>query len=199
MKTELMEVAQRIRGLREMMNITREELADYVGIDYKTYREYENGDQDFGFTFLYKCAERFGVDIVELLTGDCPKLSAYTVVKAGEGLDIKRRQSFVYEHLAYKFQHKMAEPFLVTAPYNPEEQDKEISLSRHDGQEFDYILSGKLKVQVGTHIEILNPGDCIYYNSAIGHGMIAIDGEDCKFLAVVMHYKMNESEVDKDA
>lgn len=199
MQTKITEIAKRIKGLREMLNIETETMAEHTGTDLATYIEYENGNRDFGFTFLYKCAEVFNIDIVELLTGDYPKLSVYSIIRSGKGLDMKRRKGFTYEHLAYKFQNKISEPFLVTAPYIAEEQDKEIVLSTHEGQELDYILSGKLKVQIENHTEILYPGDCIYYDSSKGHGMIAIDGEDCKFLAIVMKSKKNKSEGDSDA
>ena len=48
------------------------------------------------------------------------------------------------------------------------------------------MLSGSLKVQIGDHTEILNEGDSIYYNSSTPHGMIAVDGRDCLFVAVVL-------------
>ncbi len=199
MQTKIIEIAQRIKGLRELMNIEAQDMADFTGVDINTYYKYEDGKVDFGFTFLYKCAERFGIDIVELLTGDHPKLSVYSIIRAGKGLDMKRREGFLYEHLAYKFKNKIAEPFLVTAPYVASEQDKPIALSTHEGQEMDYILSGKLKVQIENHVEVLYPGDCIYYDSSKGHGMIAIDEQDCKFLAIVMKNKKNLSEGDYNA
>ena len=59
-------------------------------------------------------------------------------------------------------------------------------LSKHEGQEFDYIISGSLKVQMDKYTEVLKEGDAIYYNSGRAHGMIATGGEDCKFLAVVI-------------
>lgn len=186
MEPKLIEIAQRIHELREILEISVEDMAHYLGIDKDMYIRYEEGKEDFTFTFLYQCATRFGVDIVELVTGEEPKLSFYTIVKKGHGLPIKRRAGFSYQHLAHLFKDKTAEPFLVTAPYSESEQDKPIKLSYHKGQEFDYIISGKLKIAMENHIEILEAGDAIYYNSAHGHGMIATGGEDCVFLAVVM-------------
>lgn len=183
---QLQEIAQRITALREIMEIPAEEMAQAAGVSVEEYRECEAGNTDFSFTFLYNCARRFGVDIVELLTGEKPRLSFYSVVRAGSGLDIKRRAGFTYNHLAYRFTGKVAEPFLVTAPYDAEEQERPIHLSRHEGQEFDYILSGSLKVQMEEHTEILKAGDAIYYDSGHGHGMIATGGEPCTFLAVVL-------------
>ena len=74
----------------------------------------------------------------------------------------------------------------MRAPYLPEEQDQPIHLSFHEGQEFDYILKGSLKVAMEDKIEVLGEGDAIYYDSGHGHGMIATGGEECVFLAVVL-------------
>lgn len=186
METKIAEIAQRIRGLREVLNISIEEIAQKTNVTAEQFKAYESGECDFGFTFLYLCAKAFNVDIVELLTGEEPRLSFYTIVRKGTGLPINRRKSFSYKHLAYRLQNKLAEPFLVTAPYLEEAQSQPIELSRHSGQEFNYILEGTLKVQLDDHIEILHEGDSIFYNSGNGHGMIAIDGKDCTFIAVVI-------------
>ncbi|MCI9166567.1 MAG: AMP-binding protein [Oscillospiraceae bacterium] len=61
-----------------------------------------------------------------------------------------------------------------------------IHLTTHSGQEFDIVLSGQLKVQVGEHTEILEEGDSILYNSSTPHGMIAVGGRKCVFCAVVV-------------
>ncbi len=186
MQDQLKEIAQRIKALREIMEIPVAEMARETGLSAEEYLEYEAGDRDFSFTFLYNCAQLFGVDMIELLTGEAPRLSFYSIVRRDTGLKISRRKGFTYNHLAYRFSDKTAEPFLVTAPYSEEEQDQPIHLSRHDGQEFDYILKGQLKVQMEDHVEYLGEGDSIYYDSGHGHGMIATGGEDCVFLAIVM-------------
>lgn len=194
MEARIMEIAQRIRELREILELSTEEMAQRTGVSTEEYILCENGESDFSFTFLYQCAKIFGVDLMELVTGDNPKLSFYSIVRQGDGLPIKRRAGFSYNHLAYLFKDKICEPFLVTAPYKKEEEDKEIHLSYHRGQEFDYILSGRLKVRLEDHIHILDAGDAIYYDSGHGHGMIATGGKDCRFLAVVLK---EEDEEDK--
>ena len=190
----IMEIAQRIRTLREIMEIPIAEMAQQTGLSADEYVAYEQGQGDFTFTFLYNCAQAFGVDIIELITGDAPKLSSYSIVRKGEGLDIKRRKGFTYNHLAYRFSGKISEPVLVTAPFFEEEQSKPIHLSEHDGQEFDYIISGTLKMQIDEHVEYLHAGDAIYYDSGHKHGMIAAGGEPCVFLAVVMKDESSKGE-----
>lgn len=186
MEEKILEIAQRIKELREILEISIEEMAACVGVSKDEYVDYENAQNDFSFTFLHKCANRFGVDIVELLTGENPRLSFFTVTKNGHGTSINRRKGFVYEHKAANLKGKLAEPFVVTAPFSEEEQNAEIALSTHDGQEFDIVLEGALKVRMENHILTLEKGDAIMYDSSHGHGMIATGGADCKFLAVVI-------------
>lgn len=186
METKILEIAERIRGLREILDISEEEMAEVTGVSVEEYRAGERGENDFSFTFMLKCAQRFGIDIVELMTGENPHLSFYSVTRKGKGLPIQRRRGLGYRHLAPFIKNKLAEPFFVTAPYSEEEQNKPIVYSTHSGQEFDYILEGSLKCDLDGHIEVLNEGDSIFYDSGHRHGMIATGGAECKFLAVVL-------------
>lgn len=180
------EIAERLKGLREMMEISTAEMARAAGVDEKTYLEYEEGGKDFSVTFLYNCAGRFGVDVTALLTGHTPTLSSYSIVRAGQGVLTERGHSFSYQHLAQNFRGRTAEPFYVTAPYVKGSEDKPIPLSSHKGQEMDYILSGQLMVNINGNVDVLNEGDTVYYDSGQPHGMIAVGGKQCVFLAVVL-------------
>lgn len=186
MDPNIKEVAGRIRALREDMDFTMQEMAEATGRSVAEYAAQESGDQDLSFTFLSKCAAKLGVDVIDLLTGETPHLTGYSLTRAADGLSIKRRAGFEYLHKAPHFKGKLAEPFLVTSPYLEEEQDKPIHLSYHKGQEIDYILSGRMRFAYEDHVEELEAGDLLMYDSGRGHGMIAIGGEPCKFLAIVM-------------
>ena len=186
MEPNIKEVAGRIRALREDLDITMQEMADATGRSVAEYAAQESGEQDLSFTFLYKCAQRLGVDVIELLTGEDPHLSGYSLTRAADGLSIKRRAGFEYLHKAPHFKNKLAEPFLVTAPYLEEEQDRPIHLSHHKGQELDFVISGRMRFAYEDHVEELEAGDLLMYDSGRGHGMIATGGEPCVFLAVVM-------------
>ncbi|MCQ2602771.1 MAG: XRE family transcriptional regulator [Clostridia bacterium] len=180
------EIAERLKGLREMLEISTAEMAQVAGVDEQTYCDYEAGKSDFSVTFLYNCAEKFGVDVTALITGHTPKLSSFSIVRAGQGVLTERRHMFTYQHLAQNFRDRTAEPFLVTAPYDKKAEEKPIPLSAHKGQEMDYILSGELKINIAGREEILYAGDTAYYDSGQPHGMIAVGGKDCEFLAIVL-------------
>lgn len=186
MEPNYKEVAGRIRALREDMGLTMQEMAEATGRTLAEYDAQESGREDLSFTFLYKSAAKLGVDPIELLTGESPHLTGYTLTRADEGLAIKRRAGLEYLHKAPHYKNKLAEPFYVTAEYREDLQDQPIHLSYHAGQELDYILEGSMRFRYEEHTEELGPGDMLLYDSGRGHGMIAIDGEPCKFLAVVL-------------
>jgi len=200
LKSKLHEVSQRIRTMREIMNLTEEEMADKTGVSLEDYKAYESGEKDFSFTFIYKCANRFGIDSTDLIKGESPTLSSYTVTRKGEGLPITRRQGFTYLNKAPLFKNKTAEPFYVKIPYSEAEENAPIKLSTHVGQELDIVISGKMKMQVGSHVEVLEAGDTIYYNSGTPHGMVAADGEDCEIYAIVLReFVEDAATINKDS
>ena len=188
------EVCGRIQALREDLDITMQEMAEATGRSVAEYAAQESGELDPSFTFLHRCAQRFGVDVIELLTGEAPHLTGYSLTRKDDGLDIRRRQSFTYLHKPPFFKNRIAEPFLVEAPQQREEEiGKPLHLSRHAGQEIDYILEGRLRFQYEDREEILEEGDLIMYDSGRGHGMCALDGKPCMILAFVM--KPQESSI----
>lgn len=186
MDERILEIAARIRGLRDDLRIAPEEMATILEMSVSEYLAHESGQRDFSFTFLYNVAQRFGVDITELLTGAGPKLHVYTHVKKGSGLVMQRREGFSYRNLAHLFVNRTAEPFVVEAPWDEALDAAPIALRSHAGQEFDYVLKGSLRMRIDNHEFIVNEGDSVYYDASKGHGMVATNGEPCTFLAIVM-------------
>ena len=186
MENDVKQIGLRIREMRTVMGKTPEEMAAVNSQTVEEYLAYENGETDFSVTFVHRCAKFLGVGLTDLLSGETATLSSYTICRSGEGIPLERRVGFAYEHLAPRFKGRMTDPFLVTAKYNPAEQNAPIALSKHEGEEFDYILEGSLKVSIAGRTDVLHAGDAIYYNSREEHGMIAVGGTDCKFIAMVI-------------
>ncbi|MBQ7255918.1 MAG: AMP-binding protein [Oscillospiraceae bacterium] len=183
---KMQEIALRIREMREITGLTQAEMAEKVEVTPEAYIRYENGQDDFPFTFIHKCAKVFDIGITDLLEGESAHLSSYTVTRKGHGLQTAKEEGIEISDLAPMFRKKIAEPYHVKYEYDEKLQNQPIHLIKHSGQEFDLVLQGRLKVQVGENIEYLSEGDSIYYNSSTPHGMIAVDGRDCLFLAVVL-------------
>ncbi|MBQ2714312.1 MAG: AMP-binding protein [Clostridia bacterium] len=184
---KIREIAQRIRTLREIEGISTDTFAKRVGMTREEYSEYENGKRDLNFAFLYRCAAALNVDVTEIIEGSSPKLAGYTVTRRGEGQEIQKAHGMTYFNLASAFKKRIAEPLYVVVDYDKEAESRDIELTTHEGQECDIVISGALKVQVGNHVEVLHEGDSIYYDSSKPHGMIAVEGEDCTFYAIVLN------------
>ena len=184
--TQLQEVAYRIREMRTICGFAEEEMARRTDTTLAEYRFYEGGQADLPFTFIHKCALAFGIGITDLLEGSSANLSSYTVTRRGEGQQTAKEPGIEISNLAPLFRNKLAEPYYCTYEYDEAQQRMPIHLTTHAGQEFDIILSGQLKVQVGEHTEVLGEGDSILYNSSTPHGMIAVGGRPCVFCAVVI-------------
>ncbi len=185
MTEQLKEIALRLKTLRQIMDMSEGELAEVCGVDVPTYQAYERGEKDFSFSFIYNAATHLGVDVVDLMSGDSPKLNNMCVVRKGKGFKINRRSAYDYQHLAYTFRGKKVEPFVVTVEPKPEEQETP-TLHAHDGQELNFVIEGSMEFFFGSTQTVLNAGDSVYFNSGIPHAMRALNGERVQFLAVVM-------------
>ncbi len=186
---KIMEMAKRIADLREIVGLTSAEMAEKTGVSEQEYLACEAGERDLNFAFLYRCALALKVDVTDIIEGSSPRLAGYTLTRRGEGQRIEEAHGLRYYNLAASFKNRIAEPLYVVTEYSEEAQNADIELTAHDGQECDIIIKGALKVQVGDHVEILHAGDSIYYDSSVPHGMIAVEGDECTFYAIVLNPK----------
>ncbi len=184
---KIKEMARRIVELREIENLSTAEMAAKTGVSEAEYIACESGNSDLNFAFLYRCALALKVDVTEIIEGTSPRLAGYTVTRKDEGQRIEQAHGMVYYNLAAAFKNRIAEPLYVVSTYDEKARRGEIELTTHEGQECDIIVKGALMVQVGDHIEVLREGDSIYYDSSVPHGMIAADGNDCIFYAIVLN------------
>ena len=183
------EIADRIKSLREDNDISLEEMARAINRTPEAYAVLEGGEEDLTFTFVYKCAAKLGVDVVDLITSESPRLKHYSIVRAGDGLPIESSDGKFYLHKAPYFKNRIGEPFYIEVPYVEELEDQPIALSHHKGQEFDFVLKGRLRYAFENHIEEVAAGDTLYFDSGREYGMIAIDGEDAAVIAIVFRPK----------
>ena len=184
---KIKEMAARIRELRELEGLSVEEMAKKTDVSVEEYVKCEAGESDLNFAFIYRCALALSVNVTDIIEGYSPKLKSYTVTRLGAGQEISKAHGMTYYNLAYAFKDRIAEPLYVRSKYDAQAEQKGIELTTHAGQECDLVISGSLMVQVGEHKEVLGPGDCIYFDSDTPHGMIAVNGDDCEFYAIVLN------------
>ena len=186
MDYKIREVALRIRELREISGFTTAEMAQRTGLTEEEYIQCESGKKNLSIAFLYRCTLSFGVDFGDLLEGHSPKLRSYALTRKGEGQRIEEAHHMVGYNLASGFRNRIGLPLYMEMNYRPGAEYEDIELTTHEGQECDIVISGSMKIQIGSHSEILHAGDTIYYDSSVPHGMIAVGGESCTFYAIVL-------------
>lgn len=179
---ELRDIGLRLADMREIRELTPAEMAEKLRVTEEEYLSYERGERDFQISFLCQAADILGIDVHDLMSGESPKLSVCTFVKKGKGYDITRNKAYKYKHLAFPFRNKKAEPFLVTVEPN----DRPPKLNSHSGQEFEYMVSGKMMLYIGDESYLMEEGDSAYFDSENPHALKAVGDEPASFLAIVI-------------
>lgn len=176
-------VADRLKGLREIMDVTVEEAARVCGISAGQYEKYETGDIDIPVGVLHSMAKEYGFELTTLISGNEPHMKSYFLTKKDKGLSVDRRSDYKYQSLAFGFANRRADPFIVTV--TPEET-REIHFNSHPGHEFNFMLEGSMKIVVDGKEMQLDEGDSLYFDATKPHGMQALNNKKAKFLAIII-------------
>jgi transcriptional regulator with XRE-family HTH domain len=184
MNDQIQEIAQRLRGLRDAMDISATELAEVCHISETEYLGYESGNEDISVSALQNIAKHCNIELTALLFGESPNMTSYFLTRAGLGTAMERSKAYKYQSLAAGFAHRKADPFIVTVEPKPE--GAPMHLNTHEGQEFNYVLEGSLLLSINGKELTLNEGDSIYFNSEKKHGMKALNNKSVRFLAVIL-------------
>jgi len=184
MQEKIKEIADRVRELRELSDVSVKEMAEYLKVSDETYQKFETGIEDIPASLLFEIAHKLHIDMATLLTGEEPRMNIFTVTRDEKGVSVERRKQYGYQNLAEKFIHKKAEFFVVSV--EPKPYGTKPEKNSHAGQEFNYLLEGTLKVYIHDNEIVLKKGDSIYFNSNYEHAMEALEGKPAKFLAVIL-------------
>ena len=184
MNEEIKQIAERLKGLRDVLELSIDDVAEVCGISPEKYAELESGTVDISVSILHRISQTYGVELTTLMFGDEPKMSSYFVTRKGKGISVERTKAYKYQSLAAGFSKRKADPFMVTV--HPKPDNEPIYQNSHTGQEYNYVISGRMQIQINGKDLILEEGDSIYFNSELPHGMKALDGKEVKFLAIIL-------------
>lgn len=185
MRTDLKQIGERIRGLRDAIDFSPAEMAHRLEVDEAVYLQFETGEKDISVSFLQRIEREFNVDLATLMFGTEPKMNAYFITRKDKGVSVERVSAYKYQSLTSGFTNNVAEVFVVTVEPKPMEDDFYQNI--HAGQEFNMILEGSMMLKINEKDLILNEGDSIYFDSSLPHGMKALHNKQVKFLAVVLY------------
>lgn len=177
------EIAPRLQGLRDAMDMTAEEMGAQLGVTSEDVLKYESGQSEIPVSYLFNVAQVFQVDLTVLISGKEAHLHTASLVRHGKGMSVERRKDYDYKSLAYRFVGRKMEPFVVTVP--PKDRS-DLNFTEHPGQEFIYILKGRLEITLGTTVYVMEPGDSLYFTSRTPHALRGLDGQAAEFLDVII-------------
>ncbi len=185
MTTDLKQIGERIKGLRDAIDLTPAEMAKRLEVDLTDYLKFESGEEDISVSFLQRIEREFNVDISTLMFGTEPRMHAYFITRQDKGVSVERVSAYKYQSLTSGFTNNVAEVFVVTVEPKPKEEDFYKNI--HAGQEFNMILEGSMMLNINGKNLMLEQGDSIYFDSSLPHGMKAMNNKPVKFLAVILY------------
>ncbi|MDR0895602.1 MAG: XRE family transcriptional regulator [Prevotellaceae bacterium] len=184
MDDPIKQIAERLRGLRDVLELSPEEVARDCNLTLTEYEQAESGTADISVSMLQQIARRYNIPLDTLMFGEEPKMSSYFLTRAGHGVSVERTSTYKYQALAAGFRNRKADPFIVTV--EPKPDDRIVHYNTHAGQEFNLVLAGRMMLCIGDKELILAEGDSIYFDALQPHGMKALDNRTVQFLAIIM-------------
>jgi len=176
-----MHTGDNIKRIRAEKSIEIEELAQAIEMEPEYLGRIEENEEEAPVSVLLKLASALGTDLSGLIYGKEFTEKSVMVTDVDSRMKVERKKDFDYENLAPYYTGKHMEPFLVDV--YPTDDDK-LEYSTHEGEEFHYVMEGKVKITVEGKEHLLNRGDSIYFDSSLPHALSAV-GEKAKLLAAI--------------
>ena len=164
MEEAIKQIGERLKGLRESLDLSVEEMAETCGVTEEKYLKMEAGENDLSVSRLYKLSQKYGIALDALMFGEEPHMCSYFLTRRGKGMSVERKYAYKYQSLASGFP---------------------VNMDIHPGQEFNMVWEGRMDLRIGDKKFILEPGDCIYFDANQPHCMRALDNVTMRFLAII--------------
>jgi transcriptional regulator with XRE-family HTH domain len=184
-RVEKRRLGERIREAREMRGLTVEDLSSRSGVSVDELERVESNRTIPPLGHLVRLGKALEMKMGYFLSAGvdspmCVVRSDSRRALARHGKQRSEQYGYTYESLACEKANRLMEPVLVTlVPTDFGE------FSSHDGQEFLFVLEGEIRAQVGKQVEVLRPGDAVYYDSTQPHLVKCYGEKPAKILAVI--------------
>lgn len=165
-------IAKTLRALRKRADLTLNDLAQRAGLAVSTLSKIENDQMSPTYDTLLGLAEGLDVDISELVTGGrgVSVSGRRAVTRKGQGV-VHSTLLYDYEMLCNDIANRQFVPLLAEVKARSLHQFE--GLLSHPGEEFIYVLKGKIELHTEHYaVTLLDVGDCAYFDSTMGHALV---------------------------
>lgn len=184
MDNHIQQIAQRLQGLRESLELTAQEVATRCQLSEKKYLALESGTEDISVSTLQTIARTFDIPLEVLMFGEEAKMNSYFLTRKNSGVSVERTKCYQYQSLASGFRNRQVTPLMVTV--EPKPAGTPLTYNQHEGQEFIHVTEGSMLLSMNGKELLLQEGDSIYFDSTLPHGMQALNGKRLQFLTVII-------------
>jgi mannose-6-phosphate isomerase-like protein (cupin superfamily) len=169
-------IGGKIKKVRVEKKVPLERIANETGFSIAYLKAVEAGKAIPAVGAILQIARALEIDSASLLKE--PGSNLERRIKA----HTKRTENYAYTTLTPGAENKHLKAFLVVIEAQQEHKGVDYV---HEGEEFDYVLSGRVQVTVGHHVNTLAAGDCLHFNSGIPHKLRSISNERAEILVVI--------------
>lgn len=183
-------ICENIKKLRKQNHLTLEKLASLTGLTKGYLSKVERSQKAPPYSTLNKIAGALGIEVTSMFEKNIEPRDDIRISfqKKNDGNIIKATSQFSgydYEILGASKPGKNMEPFIIHSPW---EITKKYS---HEGEEFMYVMEGKLEFLYGEETYILEKGDNVYFDSCVPHSGKSLGDKKAIVLVVIYFYKRN--------
>lgn len=178
----LVELAQRIKAKRRELNLTLEQVSKRTGLTRSVLSKVENFRVTPSLPALDKIALALSTSVSELTEG-LDERPQFVIVRRGEGVQVERdkpESRIVYESLAHQKYGKSMDPILLDVPAGTARK----KALKHEGEEFVYVISGRVDLEYGEETHHLKAGDSAYFDGQVEHRLVNSNTKPAKVLSV---------------
>jgi transcriptional regulator with XRE-family HTH domain len=178
MGDELAGLGARLRKLRAERGWRLEDLAERTGLSRAYLSRLEGSVRQPSLSSLFGVARAYDVPFSSLFEPE-PEAEGVVIVRATDGSP-QRGNGLLYSRLSDGGWAFNLQPLRVVVPAEREAD----ALYRHEGEQWLYVLSGRLRFRIGKEEVVLGPGDAAHFDADRPHRFGALDGRDAEAIVV---------------
>ena len=178
LEADLVELGARLRRLRKERGWRLEDLTERTELSKAYLSRLEMGERQPSLAALFSLARAYGVPIASLFEPE-PVAGDLVVVRAGSG-PVRRGKGLLYAELSSGSWTFNVRPVRIVVPAEREED----VLYKHEGEQWLYVLSGRLRLKLGGEETTLEPGDAAHFDAEKPHRLAALDGREAELILV---------------
>jgi transcriptional regulator with XRE-family HTH domain len=188
LEVKALKIGSKVRELRQKKHYTLQDVAAKTGLSKPFLSQIENDHVVPPVATLLKLARAFDVGLAYFFQDEVG-IDRIAITRRDERVRVERRPhhrkgevNYIYEALDTKKTNKHMEPFLVEFPV---QDTSEMIFMNHEGEEFLHVLEGTLEFRSIDRVEVLGPGDSIYFESELSHSFRCLGEKPARALVVV--------------